>query len=283
MTVEYEQRTRVRQAAIAGIAAVLLIAAPLIGLGGLHTSVDELTLDLITIHKRFPLDLVAAAVQTIGLIALALTLNWLSNATTSRNPEIKPFIRWLAVVGAVLFGVGVITNEIVASVTAHDFVSSGNQTYVQANHLTSGGLITVLPLLEQLGALMLTGGFIWISLNGMRVGLLTRYMGYVGVIGGALVLFPLVPIPIVQCFWLAGLAVLFAGRWPTGTPPAWTSGVAVPWPASPQAAARGERRPRGGQPDVKPAATHSETAIGEDGSPSRTRANTPKRKRKRRH
>ena len=273
----YEAGTRGRQAAIAAAAALLLFAAPVVGLAGVHTNVDELTLDLITIHKRFPLDLVAASIQVFGLVALALTLNWLSQITVFRNPEIKPFIRWLAVVGALLFGLGVIGSQILANVAASDFVGSGSQTYLRANQLTTGGLLAILPLLEQLGALMLTGGIIWIALNGMRVGLLTKYMGYVGIIGGALVLFPLVPIPIVQSFWLAGLAVLFSGRWPSGMPPAWASGVAVPWPQSASAAARAQAGPRSGGRG-RPAPEPVEATV-----PTRTRANTPKRKRKRRN
>ena len=70
-----------------------------------------------------------------------------------------------------------------------------------------------------------------ISVNAMRVGLLTRFLGYLGVISAALFVIPLVPIPIVQAYWLGALAMLFAGRSPNGTPPAWQSGEAMPWPS----------------------------------------------------
>jgi len=59
----------------------------------------------------------------------------------------------------------------------------------------------------------------------MRVGLLTRFMGYLGIFTGVLVLFPIgSPVPVVQGFWLLALAYLFSGRWPNGVPPAWRSG-----------------------------------------------------------
>ena len=68
-----------------------------------------------------------------------------------------------------------------------------------------------------------------VSLNAMRVGLLTRMFGYIGIVAGAmLVLFPL---PVVQIFWLAGLGVRSLGRWPGGDPPAWRTGEAEPWPS----------------------------------------------------
>ena len=65
----------------------------------------------------------------------------------------------------------------------------------------------------------------------MRVGLLTRFMGVLGMIVGALFIIPLgSSLPIVQAFWLVALGVLFLGRWPAGMPPAWVTGEAQPWP-----------------------------------------------------
>jgi hypothetical protein len=52
------------------------------------------------------------------------------------------------------------------------------------------------------------------------------------VISGALFVLAFVPIPIVQVYWLGALAMLFAGRNPSGTPPAWQSGEAMPWPSA---------------------------------------------------
>ena len=57
-------------------------------------------------------------------------------------------------------------------------------------------------------------------------------MGYLGIIAGVLTIIPIVPIPIVEAYWLVALAYLISGRWPSGVPPAWTSGRAVPWPSS---------------------------------------------------
>ena len=244
MTVEqqlaYEARVRMRQAAIAALAGILLVAAAAVQITGVHTKVDELTLDLITEHKRYPLDLIGAIVNTFGLLALAGTLNHLYGVTRARNPEIQPWIRWLAVGGAALSGIAAVVYAAVIAGKADDFVNHGTQTYQQANALTSGGAIVAIPLVAQLASLLLTGGFIWISLNAMRVGLLTRFMGYLGIFAGVLVLFPIgSPVPVVQGFWLLTTAYLLSGRWPSGVPKAWSSGVAVPWPSN--AAAREER------------------------------------------
>ena len=66
----------------------------------------------------------------------------------------------------------------------------------------------------------------------MRVGLLTRFMGVLGIIVGVLFIVPIgSPLPIVQAFWLVALGALFLGRWPSGMPPAWVTGEAQPWPS----------------------------------------------------
>jgi hypothetical protein len=66
----------------------------------------------------------------------------------------------------------------------------------------------------------------------MRVGLLTQFMGIIGIIVGALYVFQVGPAPILQAFWLLALVPLFLHRWPSGTPAAWTRGIAVPWPTA---------------------------------------------------
>ncbi len=73
--------------------------------------------------------------------------------------------------------------------------------------------------------------FVLLALNGMRVGLLTRFMGVLGIIVGVLFVIPLgASLPIVQAFWLIALGALFLGKWPAGLPPAWVTGEAQPWP-----------------------------------------------------
>jgi hypothetical protein len=283
--IEYETRVRPRQSAIAGGAALLLLLAPIVGLAGVHAKVDELTLDLIKIHSRFPLDLIAAVIQAIGLLALADTLGWLESRSRARNPQLKSWITWLGVAGATMFAVGVAGGELAVSLAADKFVSSGTQTYLQAYSLTTGGVLAVLPIIEQVGALMLAAGYVLIALNGMRVGLLPRYLGFIGVAAGALVVFPVVPVPVVACFWLGALAMLLYGRWPSGMPPAWTSGTAVPWePQTP----RGAAASRSAQPAATPRAARRRQPPPAAPQPmrpqipDRTRSNTPKRKRKHR-
>jgi hypothetical protein len=266
---------------------VLLVAAAAIALAGPHTKVDELTLDLITAHKRFPLDLIAAAVNGVASVLIAWALVFLYQCARARNPEgVKPFIKWVAIVGGGLAAVAGVAYAIVVAVKVHEFVTTGAQTYDQANHLTNSTGLLGLQLVGQAAALLLAVSFVLVSLNAMRVGLLSRFMGYLGIFAGVLVLFQIIQIPVVQGYWLAALAYLFSGRWPTGVPPAWRTGRAEPWPSSAEMRARraaasgggglGGRRGAAPAPEPQPAGGPAQATNG------RTRANTSKRKRKRR-
>ena len=93
--------------------------------------------------------------------------------------------------------------------------------------------------------------FVLISLSAMRAGLLSRFMGILGIIVGVLYVIPLLgggP-PIVNIFWIAALAVLFIDRWPGGRGPAWAAGEAIPWPSAMDQAKAREAARQGEQPE----------------------------------
>jgi hypothetical protein len=279
----HETRVRNRQAIAAVLAGVLLVGAAALQLGGAHTKVDELTLDLITANKRFPLDLVASVINGVGSLLIAWTLVFLHDASRARSADVRPFIRILVLVGGILAAITGIVYAIIVAVKVHQFVTTGAQTYDEANRLTNSTGLLVLQLVGQAAALLVAVGFVLVSLSAMRVGLLTRFMGYLGIFAGALVLFQIVQIPIVQGYWLAALGYLFSGRWPTGVPPAWRSGRAEPWASSAEMRAQRVAGGRGGGGRGKPvAAPQPQTAGGPGPGAARTRAGTPKRKRKRR-
>ena len=61
----------------------------------------------------------------------------------------------------------------------------------------------------------------------MRVGLLTRFWGSLGMALGVSILF--LGLLGMLVFFVA-VGALIAGVWPGGRPPAWAAGEAVPWP-----------------------------------------------------
>jgi hypothetical protein len=278
----YETRVRNRQAVVSALAGILLLVGAIVQLSGPHTAVDELTLDLITANKRFPLDLIAAVLNAAGSLGVAWTLMFLFRSSSARRPELKTYIKYIAIAGGVLAAITGVVYAIVVAVKVHEFVTTGAQTYDEANHLTSSAGLLGLQLVGQLAALLLAVGFVLVSLNAMRVGLLSRFMGYLGIFAGVLVLFQVTQVPIVQAYWLLAFGYLVSGRWPTGVPPAWRSGRAEPWPSSQEMRAR--RVGAGANGRAKPSATPAPETVGAPGTAGgRSRSGPSKRKRKRRN
>ena len=288
----YEGRMRPRYAGVAALAGVLLIATTLIHALGPQPKVDETTIQLITASKRIGLDLVGAALTALDSLAIAATLVFLLDLVRARSPTVPGFIRPLAIAAGLLTAVPTVIAAIILAQKAHQFVSSGDQSYAQAHHLLGSGVIVILQIVGVLGAFVLAVAVVLSALQAMRVGLLTRFVGYLGMISGAVVVIP--TLIVVEAYWLMALAVLFAGRWPTGEPPAWSSGEAVPWPSAQEV--REQRiRAAGGKPGraagkpargpaAKPAASGGE-AVATAGAPAPGRTGSDsraKRKRKKR-
>jgi Domain of unknown function (DUF4386) len=278
---EYEARVRTRQVALAAAAGILLMLAVVIQLGGPHVNVNEQTLGLVTEDKRFVRDLIGSIANSFGSFALAWTLYYLFGGSRARDPNVRPrFLGILAIAGGVLSGISVVAYVISYGTAAHDFVNHGSQTYPEAHTLLTRTSLVVPQITNDLGLLLTAVSVVLVALNAMRVGLLTRFMGYLGIVAGVLTIIPLVPIPIVEAYWLLALAYLMSGRWPSGVPPAWSTGRAERWPSSQELrAARAQPAGRGGR--GKPAPRPATEPVGAP-APSSTRATTPKRKRKRR-
>jgi hypothetical protein len=281
---EYEGRVRYRQAAIAIAAGVLVMVAAILGLIGPHAKVNELTLGLITDHKRGALDLIAGIVTACCQVAVAATLVFLFRCSKARRPEAPSFLPIIAIAGGAITAFCAIVNPIVLHSKVNTFISTGAQTYDEASRLTGGGVLLALQIGAQLGSLLLAVAVVLIALQSMRVGLLPRPLGYVGIFAGALILFPIIVVPVVQMGWLLAVGYLISGRWPSGVPPAWRTGKAEPWPSSSEmrarrAAAAPTRSRRGA---AAPVPAVDGPAIEAESSPEKTRSTTPKRKRKRR-
>ena len=247
----YETRVRPRQAVIAAIAAIGLIGAAILQLLGPHAHVNELTLGLITEHKR-----VGAGHRRRGASRRSVTWRWratlvfLVDSTKARAPQQFSWIKYLALVGGGLAAIAGVASAVVISIKAHQFVTTGDQTYEQAHALTSSATLVAPQLAAQAASLLLAVSTVLIALQAMRVGLLPRFLGYLGMFAGVLIILPIVQLPIVQAYFLGALAYLFSGRWPSGVPPAWRTGNAEPWPTSQamrqqRAEAAASRRGRG--------------------------------------
>jgi hypothetical protein len=174
----------------------------------------------------------ASALVGIGSIALGWALTYLAVAVRARRPEFPRILVYLPIVGGILNAIYVVASEL-SRARGFDTVLSGPATVDAVLDLGADGFAIFAAIIGLPGTLGLALAIVFVSLNGMRTGLLTRFMGVLGMITGALVVIPFGgPLPVVQCFWLLMLAGLFIGRTPGGVPPAWRTGNAEPWPTS---------------------------------------------------
>ena len=224
--------------------------------------------------------LASSVVVGIGYFALGWALTYLAVAVRARRPEFPRILVYLPLVGGALQGLSTVLAAFGTNAAIGNFLDSA-RTVDAADDIAQSGLTLFAQLLGLPGALGLALAVVFVALNAMRVGLLTRFMGVLGIITGVLQILPFGgPLPVVQCFWLIMLAVLFSGRWPNGMPPAWRSGNAEPWPSSAaireqRAKAAAERRGETWDPPE----TEEPEPVGAGPSPA---TSARKRKRKRR-
>ncbi len=197
------------------------------------------------------LPLLAVAIcQAISVALIGVLLVFLFDASVVRGATTPRMARILAIGGAGASALAAIAVQIAVMISASDFASSADHSTTAAHDALRGGAVVAASGVSFLGSLALAAAFVLIALGGMRVGLLTRFLGVLGALVGALILLgPLVGGSssfIVQAFWLAMVGVLLFGRWPgAGVPAAWTDGEARPWPTQ-QEIREAKDRARGG-------------------------------------
>lgn len=215
-------------------------------------------------------EVIAASVaRAIGLIAVGWLLSFLAAATRARRPQLPRAATWLPLVGAVLQAVAALMGTFASAAGVSTYLD-GPRTVDAASKVTSSSVLVASSFIGLVGQFAFAAAFVLICLNAMRAGLLTRFMGVVGIFVGVFIIIPLVPFSTLQTFWLIAVAVMLFGAWPgTGVPPAWRTGQEEPWPSAP--GRRGAAAPTAAAPS--------------DGVPAQERPPMPgaaRRKRKRR-
>ncbi|MEA2482014.1 MAG: hypothetical protein QOJ07_3936 [Thermoleophilaceae bacterium] len=250
---EWEARAA-RPAALAAIAAALLVFAgamvyPAAFVGAAPHTVGK---TLMQVHDRQADLYVPAILQALGYLLLPIPLIYLYRATKARRDQLMQAARWVAIGGPILTAVAFVAHQIAVGSAASDFAKSPGTLDLHASALGLGGaagpvlssevhankLITdaantpVLASLQYAGGLALAFAFVLISLNAMRAGLLSRFMGIMGIIVAVLTIVPaLGPLtPVISVFWVGALGVLLLDRWPGGRGPAWEAVEERPWP-----------------------------------------------------
>lgn len=277
---QWEAEWAPRAAVSAAVSALFTLAAFVYGALSPQSTIDELTTQLLFFDRHSTNFVATGVLLALGALALAPTLLFLYRATKFRRPQLQRAAEIAAVAGAVMVAVFGVAGQFVLAGKAHEFATHGAHTYQQAKHLVGSAGFQVVQSLSFAGQIALGFGLVMIALNAMRVGLLTRFMGIVGILVGVFTVLQqlLPPAPVLEAFWLGALAYLLSGRWPSGVPPAWSSGKAEPWPSQQEAR---EARERGKQAPSEVANRKAEPVPAGAGSGT-SHPRSKKRKRKRR-
>jgi hypothetical protein len=227
-----------RPAAIAAVlaGAMLLVSATLFfpkDRKGIERNPDL----LLSIHEQSGSYLASAVLSALAGLLLTVVFLYLFRATLARGGGVPSWFIYLVIGAPILFAVSTVLGAFEAIDLGDDFAGGepirGSAGADRARDL--GGSSVPLVAVATAGTVGVAFLFVMLPLRARRVGLLTPFMGILGVLAGALVVFQLTGISsVIQAFWLGALGMLFLGRWPGGRGPAWESGLPEPWPSAAQ-------------------------------------------------
>jgi hypothetical protein len=198
----------------------------------------------------------------------------------ARRGEQLRFLWPLLAAAPVLLAVGAVLTQLNLGDLADKFVNEGVQTNARAKNIVDGRNAAA-GIIASAGTLFLALSYVLVSVNAMRAGLLSRFMGILGIVAGALLVLPILPGggSFVQLFWIIALGVLFLNRWPNGRGPAWSAVEAIPWPTAAQVRALAADGPAA-EPAVEPAPAGAPAAA-EEKPAGPSRSSRKKRKKRR--
>lgn len=203
---------------------------------------------LTAIDKNADNYVLSTAIQGLSVLASIVILYYLFRAVRARNPELPNWILPLLVGGPILLCIAGVLTSLNEVDVADQFINTGRETAARADDLRKE--TDPLAVALSFGGTFATAiSFVLISMNAMRVGLLSRFMGILGIIIGVLHVIPLLPVFILQIFWFVALGALFLGHWPGGRGPAWAQVAAIPWPTPRQAQDAANEHPAGIPPE----------------------------------
>jgi hypothetical protein len=223
--------------------------------------------------------LAGSLLRALGLGLMAVPLVYLFRAAQARSERVNRLMVGFPILAPALLAAQSVLSYVGQSQLASDFVASaaaGGDVYTLFDDLSGdSGVILAAQAIGQAAGLGLVVAMVYVPLQAMRTGLLTRFFATLGMaLGVASALLPqfgVVPLGL----WFLWLGLLFIGRVPNGRPPAWEAGEALPWPRAgeqPAAPAPEEDVVEGDATEVFEAPDHSAR---------RERAKKRKRKRRR--
>ncbi|MBA3300534.1 MAG: DUF4386 family protein [Thermoleophilaceae bacterium] len=259
--VAWEKR-RATLAAASALGSALLALAAFVYFGmALSEEIGNEAEQVVAYAKQPEVFTISAVIRALASLMLIPALLYLYAAAKARRPETPNIGRVLAVAGPVLLAIGLVMSSL----------ERVNGSEGKTRPLPEKEAEEVLREVPGWvigfgvgGSLAFAIAFVIISLAAMRAGLLSRFMGILGIGLGVLTGLSSVgggaSAPL-QLFYFVALGLLFLDRWPGGRGPAWETGEATPWPSQADKirAREAEREIEEGAPGAEPAAVDPDT------------------------
>ena len=232
---EWERRWA-RPAALAAILAVVLFLGAQIAIGSILGSTDAGTLRDFADKSGTLLGL--HLLSGLGSALLAVPVYYLFRVVQARDPSLPSGLLIALGVGVVMIVAASVLTYFATKTASDDFLklAPADQTEQAAEDaIKDVGSIGSLTVGVQLaGALGLGLVSFLTARQATRAGLLPRFWGTFGM--ATSLVFVLIPYFFFAYAFYLGL--LFVGRVPSGKPPAWEEGKAIPWPVPERIRAR---------------------------------------------
>lgn len=229
---------------IAFVIAAIVVATQSVG----GASGDSELLRNVQDHRTA--QMISSILQAIGVGLLAAPLYYLFRSAKARSERMRGQLVGVVVAAPLFLAVLAILSGVSTLHAASDFVTNevprlvakgvqlnGDRADEIANETVNDaplrGLAAGFGFAGQLGFVV---AMVYSCLYAMRVGLLPRFWGSLGMALGA-VSFLFFQFALL---WFLYLAALLFGRVPGGKPPAWTTGEAIPWPTPGEKAAEAQ-------------------------------------------
>jgi hypothetical protein len=213
-------------------------------------TVDPRGIDERYLDKHAIVSVLAWVLSGIAITMMVWPLRYLRDAELARGGRPSKITGVAARYAPPLVGVTGVVLALSQAIGAHKFITHAVQNTAAFDAATGGPFRAALDILYLLGYLGIAIAFVMIAMRAMRVGLLTRSIGILGMAAGALFIVPIVPIPIVQFLFLVGVGLMLLEKGGLVRPPAWAAVEAIPWVNERQqerAAARARSRRRTSQ------------------------------------
>jgi hypothetical protein len=227
--------------------------------------------------------LIATLLTAVAFLLTIPMLLYLFRAAQARNDRVSTAMIGFVYIGPILLAIQQIVGFIYQQQVAQDFITQsvvGGDIYTLLDDLIDESTLAQFSASLYIPASI---GFVvaafYVPLQALRVGLLTRMTGTLGMaLGVATIVLP--PAVLALMIWFGWVGFMVLDKTPKGMPPAWAAGEAMPWP-------------KAGEEPVRPAAAaeapiegdatevFGDTDESRDHSARRERARKKKRKRRR--